>query len=98
MLILAPAAAGVLIYLLAWRHTLDARRALLVAATLWGTCLVGVTETLSLIEAVTWRGLLAAWSLACVAAVVAHLRASRRGVGWPPLPAWRRSPAAVLAL
>jgi 4-amino-4-deoxy-L-arabinose transferase-like glycosyltransferase len=93
MLAIVPIAAFLLLALLAYRECDNIRRALLIAAVLWGSCTVALTESLSLFNALTFWPLLLGWTLVCCVPFYFLLFAKNRkplpdvdtGVEWPPI-------------
>ncbi|MGH9431370.1 MAG: hypothetical protein ACRD3T_07490 [Terriglobia bacterium] len=69
MLLILPVAAFVLIYLILREKGIDWRRAVLAAAVFWGTCVVVITETLSVPRLITRDAVAIFWLAICIGCI-----------------------------
>ncbi|MEQ1353557.1 MAG: hypothetical protein ABLT11_06035, partial [Candidatus Acidiferrum sp.] len=76
-MIILPVIAFVLFYLTLRQKGIDARRAILAATTFCGTCVVLITELLSVPRLVTRGGVAISWLIVCAIGLAVYLKVER---------------------
>src|SRR5215471_1050597 len=103
MFLALPILAYGLLYQLVRRRFAEVRAALLAAAVIWSSCLLAITEALSLFNLITRAAVALAWCLTCVLAALVTRKldsapaATEPPQPFPPLPAFTKFLLAIVA-